>query len=110
MKYVVICPNGCKHQKTTAPYRMRYDKAAKRMVPEFITTAPKCPECGELMVFAEEPSVIPDFSVGTFKGLPDEQKKEVIKKRYQKGMTKGGNDEVEIRKRSAIKKMIGYDN
>lgn len=115
MKYVLVCPNsGCIGNNTVfeaAKYRMKFNKETKKMQPEYVYEKENCPFCGAQLVFAEVPSEIAVFSVGTFKGLPDEQKKEVLHKRYKKGMEKsGGNDEGEIRKRNAMKKLIGHDN
>ena len=114
MKYVLECPNeACAEYAVpveAANYRMKYDKTTKQMKPEFNGKTQCCACCGTELQFAEAPSVIPDFSVGTFKGLPDEKKKEVLHKRFQKGMAKGGNDENELRKRGAVKKLIGYDD
>lgn len=113
MKYVLTCPNsGCIGGNVVfeaAKYRMKYDKETKKMKPEWVYEKENCPFCGAQLVFAEAPSGISVFSVGTFKGLSDEQKKEVLHKRYKKGMTKGGNDEGELRKRNAIKNLIGYE-
>lgn len=108
MKFVVVCPKECGHQKTTAPYRMKYDKETKRMVPEFIGTVPKCPVCSSAMVFAEEDSTIPQFSVGVFKSQPDDKKKEILRQRFDKDMKRGSGDEKEQRKKNAIEKLVGY--
>lgn len=108
MRFVAICPDGCENQKMLAPYRMKYDKELKKMIPEFIGTPPKCPVCGQTMVFAEEDSKIPVFSVGVFKGQPDDKKKEILRQRFDKDLKRGAADEKEQRKRNAIEKMIGY--
>jgi hypothetical protein len=113
MMYVLRCPNencvGHGQFKEVGKYQMKYNKTLKKMVPAFIFEPTKCEECGTIMEFEELPNEIPNFSVGTFKGLPDEKKKEVLHKRFKKGMERGGNDQVEIKKREAIGKMIGYD-
>ena len=87
MKYVLECPNeACAEYAVpveAANYRMKYDKTTKQMKPEFNGETQCCACCG---------------------------KKEVLHKRFQKGMAKGGNDENELRKRGAVKKLIGYDD
>ena len=113
MKFVLECQNeDCGLYKavsfTPGKYRMKYNRTTKKMVPELCEVPYHCPECGHQLVFTEIDSVIPEFSVNDFASLPDEKKKEVLKKRYEAGMKHGGNDEGEMRKREAISKMIGY--
>lgn len=110
MKFVVVCPRGCEHQKMIVPYRMKYDKAQEKMIPEFIGLAPKCSNCGELMVFQEEESNIPDFSVNAFGGLPDDKKQEILRQRFDKEIKQGAGDEKEFRKRKAMNKMLGKND
>lgn len=110
MKFVVVCPRGCEHQKMIVPYRMKYDKAQEKMIPEFIGLAPKCSNCGELMVFQEEESKIPDFSVNAFGGLPDDKKQEILRQRFDKEIKQGAGDEKEFRKRKAMNKMLGKND
>lgn len=105
----VICPAGCEHQKMSASYRMKYDRETDKMIPEFINTPPKCPICGQTMVFTEEESKIPEFSVGTFKGQPDDKKKEILRQRFDKELKRGAADEKHERKKNAISKMLGHD-
>ena len=110
MKFVVVCPRGGEHQKMIVPYRMKYDKAQEKMIPEFIGLAPKCSNCGELMVFQEEESNIPDFSVNAFGGLPDDKKQEILCQRFDKEIKRGAGDEKEFRKRKAMNKMLGKND
>lgn len=108
MRFVVICPEGCENQKIIVPYRMKYDKELKKMIPEFMGPPPKCSACDQIMVFVEEESRIPIFSVGVFKGQPDDKKKEILRQRFDDDLKRGAADEKEQRKRGAIEKMIGY--
>lgn len=110
MKYIIVCPNGCENQCSQAPYRMKYDKSLKKVIPEFIGEKPVCPVCKSPMVFKEEEASIPEFSVGVFKGLPDDKKKEILRQRFDRDIKRGSGDEREQRKRAAIKKFIGYEN
>lgn len=108
MRFVLVCPNRCENRTIIAPYRMKYDKESRKMIPEFVGTPIKCSICGQIMVFAEEKSNIPVFSVGTFKGQPDDKKKEILRQRFDKDLKRGANDEKEQRKRGAMEKLLGY--
>jgi len=113
MKFVLECNNdGCSLCRAVSfvpgKYRMRYDRGTKKMVPELSEVPYCCPECGQKLEFTEVESTIPEFSVNDFASLPDEKKKEVLKKRFDAGMKRGGSEEGEMRKREAISKFIGY--
>lgn len=114
MKYVLKCVNGdCSNKGKSFPpgkFRMKYNKKLKKVVPELCSAIDGvCPECGAPMEFFEVENNIPEFSVSTFKGLPDDKKKEILRKRFDKDMKRNGRDEMESRKKSTISKMIGYD-
>ena len=113
MKYVWKCLNSkCRrYDRAYIPgsYSMKWDKKRKRLFPTLNDNEKCCPVCGMELQPVEVPSVIEGFSVGTFRGKSDEEKKSILKQRYDRGMAQGGNDEVEMRKRDAIGKMIGYD-
>lgn len=113
MKYELICNNeGCPEQgnkKSIGKFVMSYSRKERKMVPKIEGGNPLCLFCGKVLEFIEVDPSIPDFSVGTFKGLPDEEKKKVLKKRFDADSGSRGKDEKEFRKKSAISKMIGYD-
>lgn len=113
MRYYLKCVNrNCENEGKLIPpgsYVLKFDKRRKRLYPQFQQADMICTCCGKELVVEEVPDSIPQFNLGVFKGLPDEDKKKILKKRYDKGMLTGGNDEKEMRKREAIKKMIGYD-
>ena len=113
MKYVWKClnPKCRRYDKAYIPgsCSMKYDRRRKRLFPILNDSEKNCPVCGMELQPVEVPSQIQQFSVGTFKSKSDEEKKEILKKRYDRGMVQGGRDEVEMRKRDAIGKMIGYD-
>lgn len=88
---------------------MKYDRVARSMVPTLPAGEERCPACGSLLQAEAVQNEIPQFSVGTFGGKTDEEKKAILKQRYDAGMKTGGKDEVEMRRRTAIAKMIGYD-
>lgn len=91
-------------------YSMKFDKASKKVLPFLSDTLNVCPECGGRLVFEEViDNSLPEFGVGTFKNLPDSEKKRILSQRYNKDMIKNGNDEKEYRKRVAISKLIGYE-
>ncbi len=113
MKFVLECKNeACPLcggvSFIPGKYRMRYDRATQKMVPELSEVPYYCPDCGQKLEFTEVESTIPEFSVNDFASLPDEKKKEVLKKRFDAGMKRGGSEEGEMRKREAISKFIGY--
>lgn len=112
MKYVLCCPNeACElHGVVFTPgkYVMKYSKELKKMVPTIVGKPYECFNCREQMVFAEVESTIPEFSVGVFKGLPDDKKKEILRQRFDRELKRGAADEKEQRKKNAIEKMIGY--
>ena len=112
MKYIFKClnedcPNFGKRLEPSK-YSMKYDAKRKRMVVN-ISPIPKCVVCGREMVVVEVNTSVPDFSVGTFAGLSDEKKKEILQNRANSDMKKVGNEEVNERKRKGIAKLIGYD-
>ena len=72
------------------------------MVPTIVGKPYECSNC------AEVESTIPEFSVGVFKGLPDDKKKEILRQRFDRELKRGAADEKEQRKKNAIEKMIGY--
>ena len=113
MKYMLKCANDrCeKYGKLVTPgsYSMKYDRRRKRLYPQFQPSEMVCPCCGRGLIVEEVVDSIPEFGVGTFKSKTDEEKRKILKQRYNRGMKMGGNDEKEMRKRDAISKMIGYD-
>lgn len=113
MKYVWKCLNPkcrkCDKAYIPGSYTMKYDRRRKRLFPTLNGSEKYCSVCGMELQPVEVPSQIQQFSVGTFKGKSDEEKKNILKQRYDRGMVQGGKDEVEMRKRDAIGKMIGYD-
>lgn len=112
MKYVLCCPNeACElHGVAFTPgkYVMKYSKELKKIVPTIVGKPYECSNCREQMVFTEVESTIPEFSVGVFKGLPDDKKKEILRQRFDRELKRGAADEKEQRKKNAIEKMIGY--
>lgn len=113
MKFVLQCANNdcplCGGVVfTPGKYRMRYNRETRGVEPELLEVPYCCPGCGREMVFTKVPSEIPEFSVNDFASLPDDQKKAILRKRFDEGMKRGGRDEGEMRKREAISKMIGY--
>lgn len=112
MSYYLICKNNtCKEfniRQNVGTFRMAYDAKAHKMVPK---TEFKCSNCGCVMEFEEvaEGETIPEFSVNTFGGQPDEKKKEILRHRFDKEIKRGAGDEKEMRKRKAMGKMLGYD-
>ena len=112
MKYVLQCKNGqctCAETFTASNYKLRYDKRLDKMVPEFIDEDQRCPLCGQPLSFVEAESSVPDFAVSTFKGLPDEAKKAVLRKRFEQGMRHSGKEQGEQYKREKIAKFLGAD-
>lgn len=113
MKYVWKCLNR-KCRRYDIAYvpgscTMKYDRRRKRLFPTLKDSEKCCPVCGMELQPVEVPSQIQQFGVGTFRGKSDEEKKNILKQRYDRGMAQGGKEEVEMRKRDAIGKMIGYD-
>lgn len=112
MRYVLVCNNSscpaCDIPVATPDYKMKYDKRLKKVVP-MCTTVETCASCGGELVFVEEETTIPDFAVNGFKSLPDDKKKEVLRKRFDKDMKRGGAEEKEMRKRNAMSKFLGKD-
>lgn len=113
MKYVWKCLNEkCeRYDKAYVPgsCTMKYDRRRKRLYPTLNDSEKYCPCCGLELQPVLVHSQIQPFGIGTFKGKSDEEKKNILKQRYDRGMAQGGRDEVEMRKRDAIGKMIGYD-
>lgn len=113
MIYMLKCTGAdCPSRGREIPpgkFTMKYDKKLKKVVPTMVHESERvCPVCGRLMEFVEVENLIPEFSVSTFKGLPDDKKKEILRKRFDKDMKRGSADEKEQRKRNAIEKLIGY--
>lgn len=113
MKYVWKCLNEkCeRYDKAYVPgsCTMKYDRRRRRLYPTLNDSEKYCPCCGlELQPMLVHSQIQP-FGIGTFKGKSDDEKKSILKQRYDRGMAQGGRDEVEMRKRDAIGKMIGYD-
>ena len=111
-RYVLYCDNEtCSAFNTefeSGNYRLKYKSGA--MVPEFIGSPVMCPICGKELRFRQcDVDTIPEFGVNDFAGLSDNQKKDILKKRYENHMKGSSRDEVESRKKSAISKMIGYE-
>ena len=95
---------------TPGKFIMKYDKKLKRVVPELCNSIDgMCPSCGSQMVFCEVENSVPEFSVGVFKGLSDEKKKEILRQRFDKDVKRNSRDEMEGRKKGTISKLIGYD-
>lgn len=113
MKYVWKCLNEkCeRYDKVYVPgsCTMKYDGRRRRLYPTLNDSEKYCPCCGLELQPVLVHSQIQPFGIGTFKGKSDEEKKNILKQRYDRGMVQGGRDEVEMRKRDAIGKMIGYD-
>lgn len=113
MKYVWKCLNEkCeRYDKAYVPgsCTMKYDRRRRRLYPTLNDSEKYCPCCGLELQPALVHSQIQPFGIGTFKGKSDDEKKSILKQRYDRGMAQGGRDEVEMRKRDAIGKMIGYD-
>lgn len=113
MKYVLMCRNQtcpvCDIPVQTPPYKMKYDKRKGKMVP-YLDTPEVCSICGEPLRFIEKETTIPEFGVNGFKSLPDDKKREILRKRFDKDMRTGGSEEKEMRKRSAMNKFLGHDN
>lgn len=113
MKYVWKCLNEkCeRYDKAYVPgsCTMKYDRRRRRLYPTLNDSEKYCPCCGLELQPVMVHSQIQPFGIGTFKGKSDEEKKNILKQRYDRGMAQGGRDEVEMRKRDAIGKMIGYD-
>lgn len=113
MKYVWKCLNEkCeRYDKAYVPgsCTMKYDRRRRRLYPTLNDSEKYCPCCGFELQPVLVHSQIQPFGIGTFKGKSDEEKKNILKQRYDRGMAQGGRDEVEMRKRDAIGKMIGYD-
>lgn len=113
MKYVWKCLNEkCeRYDKAYVPgsCTMKYDRRRRRLYPTLNDSEKYCPCCGLELQPVLVHSQIQPFGIGTFKGKSDEEKKNILKQRYDRGMAQGGRDEVEMRKRDAIGKMIGYD-
>lgn len=109
MKYSLMCKK-CGNTSEPGNYVLKYDKKLDKMIPEYKGTPPVCSKCGEELVFVEEESSIPDFSVSGFKGLPDDEKKKVLRQRFDKEIKRGAGDEKEARKKKAISKMLGHDS
>lgn len=114
MKYVLRCTNeNCDNKGknfTPGKFIMKFDKKLKKVVPELCDNiCGICPKCGKVMVFVEAPNDVPEFSIGTFRGLPDDKKKEILRQRFDKDIKRNSRDEIETRKKGAISKMIGYD-
>ena len=110
--YVLYCDNqecfGSNVEYESGNFRLKYRSG--KMVPEFIGSPILCPIRGMELKFREVPiDIIPKFGINDFAGLSDDQKKDILKKRYEKRMTASSKDEVETRKKNAIGKMIGYE-
>ena len=113
MKFVLVCNNpDCKLHDIpieAGKYTMKYDRETDRMIPKLEQTR-VCSKCGSQLVFKEAENNIPDFSVSSFRGLPDDKKKEILRQRFDKEIKRGAGDEREQRKRNAMSKMLGYGN
>lgn len=112
MKYILTCLNpDCELHSigfTPGKYSMKYDKELKQVVPKLVGKPYLCSNCGQELTFKEVENTIPEFSVGVFKGLPDDKKKEILRKRFDKDMKRGSADEVEQRKKGSMEKFLGY--
>lgn len=111
--FLLVCKNPeCSNLNKTfgaGHYRMKYDKGLDKMVPEFVGEIPICPSCSQKLQFMEVSTTLPTFGVSTFRGLPDDKKKEILRKRYEGGIKHEGGLEKEYHKRKNLAKMIGYD-
>ena len=112
MKYVFVCENpdcpdyGVQHDSGKCV--LVWSSKLKRLVPENAVEK-TCQTCGRNLVFEQVESVIPKFGVNGFKSLPDDKKKEILRKRFDGEMKRGANDEREMRKREGLSKFLGHD-
>lgn len=71
------CPG---YRKTILGHKVKYVLKEGKLVP---TSTPKCKDCGEYLALIEERNTeIPNFGIGEFNGMSNEQKAEVLKKRH----------------------------
>ena len=114
MKFLMICPNkACPIDKDiyfdAGDFRMVFDPNIHKFIPKLKGKPYYCPVCGSELKFVEVETDIPSFSVNSFASLPDEEKKRVLRQRFDADMKRGGKDQKEVNKRKAVEKLVGYD-
>lgn len=115
MKWVLKCSNkaDCEFANSgkwleSGCYTLKYDKKRKRMFPTSDEDV-RCPVCGRILRWEEQPVPISNFGVSTFNGLSDEAKKKVLRERFDADNKRTGNDIKANNHRKAMEKLIGYD-
>lgn len=103
-----FCENpDCKEYKKTVFHagKLTYVLRNGSLVP---ATVKKCSVCGEPMSYIDEKNTeMPNLKIGTFSGMSDLQKKEVLQKRAAKHNQKPEvRDEIKRRREKAIKNII----
>lgn len=113
MKWVVCCTNAacerCGHEVTLGHFRMKWDFSRGKLLPYAEDDAMICPECGEVRTWKECAGKVSVFESNVFAGLDDDEKKRILRQRFDAGQRHGGREEMEVNKKQAIEKMIGYD-